>query len=257
MWNSLKEIVRIMIAPVIIGFSLIFSAGEVRACTCIGTSLDIAMLSENIAILTLQSVEEYGPGEKGSQYQGIKRARLIVKKVFKGKMKAGQVLIFGQGSTGLCQWVFSKAGIGKDSLFFLNKNDYVEGEWRPSICGRSGRVESVVSDLAYLEKLPAVRGKTRLSGLVTFEGDGMRPDGTPNGLANVTITVEAAGGKKYSVKTDKNGFYEFYGLPAGKLKMAPVLPEGYELNMVENAVDEIEISRGELRERYYFVKPKK
>jgi hypothetical protein len=63
------------------------------------------------------------------------------------------------------------------------------------------------------------RGKTRISGMVV--------GGNLRGLGSANIKIRIIGkNKTYTAITDKNGFYEIYGLPAGEYFIEPEIPKG-------------------------------
>lgn len=225
-----------------------------RACSC-ATSPTIDIVVErtpNIAIFKVQTVEKYAQGEKG--YNNIKQARLIVEKVYKGDLKVGEEYIFGQGGGNLCLWTFSEESTSKSSLFYLSEKPKPGKNWWASFCPRSGASDLIFADLLYLEKLTEVKGKTRLAGTVwkkvrtAGEGDTY----TLDPLADHKINI-SGNGKNVELKTDRNGTFEIYDLPAGKYKITPEKIAGYKFNDENKDSVEVEIkaeSHAEIGFRY-------
>ena len=105
------------------------------------------------------------PDENGWLDQHSVKVR--VEKTYKGKVKVGDVLIFGQARGADCRWYFTKEKVGKTYLFYLAKptkeapyksNENIEIsdpelKYYPSICGRSADIEKAASDITYLDKL--------------------------------------------------------------------------------------------------------
>ena len=124
--------------------------------------------SPNIAILKLRSLEKYPDSQTEETYSvgNIKQSILTVEKVFKGNLKVGQKLPFRQGGGGDCVWTFSEKAVGNEYLLYLSAKPGDDGLWTGEVCSRSGSTKYRASDLLYLEKLPKVLGKTRISELV-------------------------------------------------------------------------------------------
>lgn len=142
-------------------------------------------------------------------------ARLVVDRVYKGKLRVGDQLSFVQGTFGDCLRGFGSEEIGQQYLFYLDRPS--KGSmYEASICNRSNRLALAFDDLAYLDRMSDVGGKTRLSGYFTTIRDD-KPD--VEGLL-----IKVTGKKSYSVRTDKNGFFELYDLPPGDYILEPQIP---------------------------------
>lgn len=211
---------------------LCFGARDAHACSCATTPtvLDSFERSDAVVITRVVSVEKAeqaaaeGQASKGRYYvDGVKSTRMIIERVFKGSMKVGDEITFGQGGGADCIWTFNEKMIGGQFLFYLSPREKNSAIWFAGTCGRSGGLNYVADDMLYLNKLDKVRGKTRLSGTVEFTGGG-------------ALTVEGrqiritGAGKSYEVKTDKNGVYEIYDLPAGQYLVEPELPPGWKVD---------------------------
>lgn len=91
--------------------------------------------------------------------------RVQVEKTYKGNVKVGETLTFGQAGGKDCLWYFSQANMGKGYLFYLGKptkarpsqtNEEIErsnaeARYYVSACGRSSAIEKAVDDLSYLD----------------------------------------------------------------------------------------------------------
>jgi hypothetical protein len=215
-----------------------------RACSCAGSSaVDIEFeTTPNVVILKVQSVEKYQEGETGYGVDGIKQSRLTVEKNFKGNLKIGQELMFAQGGGADCVWTFDAEDIGREYLFYLDSKPAKGKLWEGITCSRSNTVSGASADLLYLENLSKVRNKTRLSGVVS-QRLGSAVENQPyifNRLGNRTIRV--VGNKKdLKLKTDKNGVYEIYDLPAGKYKVTPEKVDGFKFDDEGLQTVEVEI----------------
>ena len=225
-----------------------------RACSCAPSpTIDIVVERKpNIVLFKLQSVEKYTEGEKG--YGSIKQAKLVVEKVYKGNLKVGEQYIFGQGSGVTCTETFSEEDIGTHFLFYLGEKPKPDRNWLASYCARSGASDFAAADFLYLEKLAEVKGKTRLSGSLlqyvraTVKGE----TSTHSWLAGKKVLV-IGNGKNIELKTDENGAFEIYDLPAGRYKVTLEKIAGYKFNNDEKDSVEVEIkaeSHVELGFRY-------
>ena len=226
--TSFRQILVILVITV----GLMFSAETSKACSCIvSPTVNVAFQkTPNVVVLRVDSFEKYPEGTKDFTGSPIKQSKLVVEKVFKGNLKVGQVLTFEQGVCCICVWGFSEESIGQTYLFYLPARPDNNGVWKGSTCSRSGSIKDVAADLLYLEKIFKVRGKTRLSGLVkqhiqtTLEEEFSYNKPLPG------KTLHLVGmGKDLKLKTDVNGVYEIYDLPAGKYKIMPEKIEGYKI----------------------------
>jgi hypothetical protein len=208
---------------------LILLAGlkSAEACSCGGAAniLDSFESAKNVVLIKAVEVEKVG---KDSKYavDGVKSTKMVVEKVYKGNLKAGDEMIFAQGGGADCIWTFNEKSIGRQYLFYLGET-FKNNLWVGFGCGRSNSVEGAADDLLYLEKMDKMRGKTRISGTINFENyDSMTTEPTIEGI-KIKIT---GGGKTYNLKTDKNGVYEIYDLPPGKYQIIPEKPKGWKIN---------------------------
>jgi hypothetical protein len=207
-------------------------APAAHACSCGGgsTILDAYERATNILIAQALSVEK---AEKGFHYNGIRSTKMVVVKVFKGRLKAGDAMIFTQSGNGGgdCTWAFSEQSVGKQFLFYLYEEKGDQGYWTASICSRSSHLEGATDDLSYLENLDKVRGKTRLSGQLRFSQDSpFEDDGGLHRLLEGR-KIRIIGEKKtYEAITNQDGVYVIYDLPAGTYTLEPEVPDNWKID---------------------------
>jgi hypothetical protein len=103
--------------------------------------------------------------------------KMIVEKVYKGNLKAGDEMIFGQGESN-CLVEFQEEEVGTKFLFYLKPRENKPKLWYADSCGRSKPlpnyptryIKDAAHDLLYLDKMNEVRGKTRISGtLISYQ----------------------------------------------------------------------------------------
>ena len=92
--------------------------------------------------------------------------KVQVEKTYKGGVKVGETLTFGQTGGKVCLWYFRPAHVGKSYLFYLGKptkarpsqtNEEIErsnaeARYYVSTCGRSSEIEKATDDISYLDK---------------------------------------------------------------------------------------------------------
>lgn len=234
-------------------FLLVFAQQNAFACSCRETptvledfeSSEIVITASIVSLVKKDIVKEANVSEEDAEeteeepindYYQYKSVKILIEKAYKGGFKAGEELFIKQGSGADCGFTFSEKHIGKKYLFYMDEYDYgYAGEsddkgrnilYSVSFCGRSTGINGAFDDLAYLDKLDKVRGKTRISGTV------LGTEEINTKLVNIPVNI--IGDKKvYKVKTDKNGFFEIYDLPAGKYYIEPKIPFGWKINKGE------------------------
>lgn len=219
------------VAKVLLFLSLILVIGSrsADACSCggAGNVLESFESASNVVIVKAVSVEKVGKDEELSRVDGVKSTKMVVEKVFKGKLKVNDEMTFAQGGGADCVWTFNEESIGRRFLFYLDKGDKNRAVWFGFGCGRSNTVEGAADDLLYLNRLSKVHSKTRVSGTIEFEGYGSLTN-KPEVVGRRIKII--GGGKTYNLKTDKNGVYEIYDLPAGKYQIIPEVSKGWKVN---------------------------
>jgi len=160
-----------------------------------------------------ETKEEGQPGgvaasEDLNDWRHVLSTKMLVERVYKGGVKAGEEMVFAQGGGADCIYTFDKEDVGRAYLFYLKR---IKGSdfWIAGTCGRSRPVEGARDDLLYLNNLAKARGRTRISGTFEcFTADA--PD-----LAGLRVVVRG-GGKTFETRTDEHGVYEIYDAPPGK-----------------------------------------
>lgn len=217
----------------LLAFALLpLAAREARACSC-GSAppvLDAVERAEHVVVLRAVSVErsekaapEGRIGDAEHYVAGVRSTNMRVERVYKGSLKVGEELSFGQGGGADCVWTFSEKAIGHQYLFYLSSPGRGSKMWMAFTCGRSRGLRYAGDDLLYLNKLDKVRGKTRLSGTIGFAVD--------ENMAVGGRLIRVAGEKKtYEARTDADGVYEIYDLPPGRYTVAPEVPAGWKVD---------------------------
>lgn len=218
---------------------------EARACSCggAGTVLDAYERAGVVVIVRVDAVEGLDPSERAAHAGrlgaspldqtgegrervagagGVFSTKVTVEKVYKGRLRPGDVLTFGQGGGADCIWTFDDGDLGRRFLFYTSAPKG-PGLWYAGTCGRSSPVEYARDDLLYLDDLKRARGRTRLSGTVRFEGEG---GGDPAGLKLRFVGPR----KSFEVRTDEHGVYEVYDVPPGKYRVVPEVPHGWKVD---------------------------
>lgn len=192
--------------------SLVFLSSDVKACSCAdsGTVDKEFARAKNVAILKAVQIEKAV-------------TKLTVEKIYKGDLKIGQELIFVQGGGADCIWTFNDKDLGKEFLFYLGSDlNYA------ITCSRSRSKKWAAADISYLDNLKNVRGRTRISGIISQYFDSAVDEGQIKSepLADHEVFI-SGNGKNIRTRTDKNGVYEVYGLPSGQYRIAPEKIKGY------------------------------
>ena len=214
---------RHLLLLVLVGFLLDVPVATACSCRPKPTVLEAYESAEVVVIARVASVEK---SEHGEGYGGINSTKMVVEKVFKGDLKAGDEMAFAQGAGTDCIWGFYRESVGQRFLFYLGPRR--NNRWYATSCTRSASLPETAGatdDLLYLSKIKEMQGKTRLSGTIQF----IR--GSEVNLAGRTIRIIGTD-KVYEVKTNESGVYEIYDLPAGKYLVEPEVPAGWKLSDV-------------------------
>lgn len=237
---------RLLIVSICTVFGLLTLSGEAFGCTCgpRPTVLDAFGSASFVVTARLASVDKIREREREYDVGYIRSVTMIVDKIYKGDVNPGTELKFGQGGGADCVWTYDEQDIGAEFLFYL-RSPSVEARFGegmnsatvfpreggpnsapmfyPITCGRSRGLKYAWDDLAYLDNLAKVKGRTRISG--TFD-TWSRGDFNPT-----NISVKLVGkSKTFTAKTDKNGFFEIYDLPAGDYVAQINIPFGWKIN---------------------------
>lgn len=168
-------------------------------------------------------------------YQGATapdhRIEVAIEKSYKGNEKKS--LILSQPNS-TCDWQFAEEDQGKQYLFYLKRNPSSK-DYTIMVCGRSGEVKQSGDDLSWLNRLPGSKSRTRFSGTVEhFENITPPDDSIPrftfvDNLSNIPLKV-FNDKRSFDVTTNAFGFYEIWGLPAGKYKVEPKIPDLFSID---------------------------
>ena len=205
--------------------ALLCTARDAHACSCgpKPTVLEAYEGSSAVIIAKITSVQKAEGAGDAAGYKDIVSAKATVEKVYKGNLKVGEELTFAQGGGADCVWTFDEQSVGRESLFYLWSKEKKPKVWVAFGCGRSSGLQSANDDLLYLNKIDKVRGKTRISGTLWFNSE----SGPSEGGRRIRIV---GANKTYEVKTDANGVYEIYDVPAGRYLIEPEVPSGWKVN---------------------------
>lgn len=204
---------------------------QANACSCgqRPTVLDSYELADIVVIAQIVSVEKSEGLER--LVDGVRSTRMIVEQAFKGAMKPGEEMVFAQGGGGDCIWTFGEKDIGKRFLFYLSAKSKGQVLWLALGCGRSKNAEYAADDLLYLDNVTRVRGKSRLSGTLSFSGTSSVEGEKPIYVRLDGRSVRIIGEKKtHQLMTNQNGVYEIYDLPAGRYTIEPEIPDGWKID---------------------------
>ena len=206
--------------------NLLLTASIAMACMCGSTSVCDAY--SEAQIVAVAKVAGFKPAkwsssfvhEDGRNEKLIEEGQEVVLNVsrwFKGRRQSQQIKLLQPNWS--CDWTFEQKHLKKDYLFYLylnaeNKNYAVVS------CGRSAGIRNAGHDLAWLDGLPKSLSRTRISGRAKLNDDA---DTFPP-AANISI-LAFGGQKKYELKTNKQGFYGIWDIPAGKYRITADIPE--------------------------------
>src|ERR1044072_3013153 len=211
---------------------LLLNAGDAQACSCLGkpTVLEEYEDSKFVVVARAVSIDKAAESQR---YGGISSTHLIVEKVFKGSLKVGEEMTFGQGGGGDCIRTFSEEDVGKQFLFYLRGNKAAEGVWLAGICGGSENVDYANHDLLYLNNMAKHKGQSRISGTLSYYQSPVAEDDKPiyKGLSGKKVRI-SGNNKSYELTTNERGVYEIYGLPAGTYEIEPEVPVGWKIDHV-------------------------
>ncbi len=220
------------------GAFVLLQASTGLGCTCgpLVSVLDEYERSQVVIIARLVSVEKASAKDKEEHWFGVRASRFVVEKVYKGAVRAGDTLVFGQGNGVDCMWALAESQIGQQSLVYLNV-PAAGSDWRASACGRSHhRAKDAIEDLLYLDKMDQVRGKTRVSGRYLPDTKDVKVAGRKMRIVGESETYETLTGEK--------GVFEIYDLPPGNYRLEPELDSGQIID-----VNFVWFSNGAIREQ--------
>lgn len=218
-----------------------------NACICLGspTILKEYEQSHTVIVVRAVSVEK---SERG--YKGIASIKMTIEKVFKGNFQAGEEIVFAQARSD-CGWDFQGKDVGRQFLFYLAGPGNDGNVWSVFGCGRSRGLEQAADDLLYLENMDKVRGKTRLSGTLSYSQAPILEDEEWLSKPLSNRKVRIIGQKKtYELVTNAQGVYEIYDLPAGIYK---VESEGFNGWKIVDTNQSKRPEQGRTKDRQFYV----
>lgn len=236
---------------IIFVFILLVTYQTAFACDCGNTDSTILgnfEQSDLIVIAKVVSVEEvpkterrYAAGERYAVTEMVvKSTKMIVEKVYKGNLKVGEEMIFGQGQGGgSCLWEFYAHNINERFLLYLKNKDIKQTLWLMNICSRStslsGNARNGADDLLFLKNLDTVINRTRLSGTVfavVFPPIEDKSKHYNEYRVFPGLKVRILGnGNIFETTTNENGIYEIYDLPEGVYKIQPDIPNNWKIDI--------------------------
>jgi hypothetical protein len=236
----------VLLLPVIV--TLIGAAQTVRACVCTDgdnstlgrfESARFVVVNKIVSVHKEPRVEVVSTAGRTTHepIMTIVSIKMIVEKVYKGNLKVGSEMIFGQGESN-CVVDFREEEVGAKFLFYLQPSNGQSKLWYANSCDRSlalpgystRYIEDAAHDLLYLDKLNEARGRTRLSGTLNSYYWSIA-DGGAVFKKQAGRKVHIVGnGKSYEALTDNEGVYEIYDLPVGTYAVRPDVKEGWEID---------------------------
>lgn len=171
-------------------------------------------------------------------FMAITSITMIVEKVYKGDLKAGDEMIFGQGESE-CLVEFQEEQVGGKFLFYLEPKEQKPKLWYADSCERSKPlpnypshyIKDAADDLLYLDNMNEVRGKTRISGvLISYQWSIADGGADFKKLAGRKVQI-VGNGKAYEALTNADGVYEIYDLPVGAYAITPEVQQGWAIDV--------------------------
>jgi hypothetical protein len=149
--------------------STVLVLGMVRmanACKCaeLPTATEAFKSADDIIIVKAILDED---ADKRPYINRARTAKMLVEKVFKGKLKIKDEIIFGRGLGTDCFWTFKELAAGDRFLLYLNRpenrpNPFHTSKdpeiWFVPVCGRSRELAAAGDDLLYLQNLDKEQG---------------------------------------------------------------------------------------------------
>lgn len=201
---------RIVVRGIVALSLLVLMRTATAACECraLGPALDEFESTDSVIIGRLT-------------WAASNKVLMSVEKVYKGALNLDQEIEIFNGGGGDCTRHFDVNAIGHRYLLYLNTP--IDGRMQTArLCGHTNDIERAFDDLALLDNIDKVSGKTRLSGYFVV---------TSPIVANLEgLSVKVVGvskNRRYTLTTDRNGFFEVYGLPPDDYVVDPQIPDGW------------------------------
>lgn len=207
---------------------------QILACSCLSERPVCEAFGDAKTVFVGEVIEGKSAEKLSDAIQQTGRSPFVfkVKQSFLGTDVDKEIQIHTGSGFGDCGFPFQK---GETYLIYAYRNK--NGTLETSICTRSAHISRVdEEEFEYLKSLKNNSSGARLFGKVdlyaksSFEKDHIQP------MKNFRILVEQTNdaGKKFEIFTDHFGKYELNGLPAGKYKVTPSIPE----NLTTSSFDE-------------------
>lgn len=228
----------LLLTSILVSLFCLTAPTRVFACSCAGkpTVLEEFDFSKVVVAGRIDSVHRLRPDEREYDHGAILSATLVVDKVYKGNIKVGDKLVLAQTGGADCGFDWNEKSIGGKYLFYLGEpseryheealGQTIEGAkipmYRTSFCGRSTDLDDADDDLAYLDNLEKLKGKTRVSGELSFSSDEKKS------VEGIEVRIK---GKDSQFKTKylKAGFFEIYDIPPGEYIVEVMAPRGWKV----------------------------
>lgn len=228
---------RLSIWLLVVGFVVFFDASEAFGCSC-GPKPTVAeeMNYAKGVVVTgrIESIQKVREKEREYDYRAYRSLTLLVEKVYMGNVKPGDKLLLAQGNGSDCGFTWDEKSVGNRWLFYLGEpstgrfgfpvedaDELGESEKVPmystGFCGRSTTVENAAVDLAYLNNLEKRKGKSRVSGELSF---GERS------VEGIEVRIKGKN-SQFKTKYRKGDFFEIYDIPPGEYVLEVLPPTGW------------------------------
>ena len=212
---------QLFLTLTLISFAFLIAPRITLACALAPkkTVLEAYEDSDVVIIARAVSVEKTADESRNTMLgTNVSATTMEVQRVFKGNLRVGDRMVFGQGNGIRCTHVFYEDDVGKEYLFYLDSPPTKQDLWYEFGYSRSHLVEYVADDLLYLNNMEKLRGRTRVSGVLKGLGD-RRVEGRKIRIIGRN--------KTYLATADMNGVYELYDLPPGRYVLEPLLDFGF------------------------------
>ena len=152
-----------------------------------------------------------------------RRVKFEVEETFRGQQRTSVEVTTGQGG-GDCGFDFRT---GEHYLVYANHLPQT-GQLYTGICSRTRPLSEAEADLDFLRKRGDPGRGAGLEGSILEIGRDPKTNATPTRgpMKGVRVVVEGSG-RKLETTTDAQGWFQFWGLPAGEYAVRPVLPRNF------------------------------
>jgi hypothetical protein len=212
--------IRMFLSVIIFSLYYLSSVSFVYACSCVAGISPCEALKNTPHVFIGRVVDI---SNSSSSQEDPELLTFEVEQSFKGLQSRKVKMWQGTGS-GDCSLVFD---MGERYLIYANYDNETK-LYSTGLCTRSSAVKYASEDLDYLRGLPSSASKNRISGIVVRYDYDYDPDSTPEDpelIAGIKIVIADQYGKRLETVTDTDGYYKFIGIPAGKYRIDPVLPQ--------------------------------